>query len=144
MGVTGGAHAAGSGERADGSGGGYGLATDEGSGDERDDSGDDERGEIPAPRRGRRLRETETVSVCARQKALEGRTEEMIAQARRKARGAVFLGACIAELRIPADAPARFERTRGPGHHTFWVEPVAVLAWIVSVVPVEGRGRMWL
>lgn len=63
-----------------------------------------------------------------------------LAQARRKARGAPYLGAYIAELRLPADAAARYERTRGPGHFTLWAAPADALAWVDSVVPVQGPG----
>jgi hypothetical protein len=57
-----------------------------------------------------------------------------LAQARRKARGAPYLGPQVAQLRIPEGASARFERTRGPGHYTLWAEAAAVLARVVSVV----------
>jgi hypothetical protein len=60
-----------------------------------------------------------------------------LAQARRKARGAPYLGRYVATLRIPDRAPARLERTRGPGHHTLWADPAAALGWVVAVVPVD-------
>lgn len=62
------------------------------------------------------------------------------AQAQREARGAPYLGSDVAELRIPDGADARFERTRGPGHHTLWADPTAALGWVVAVVPVDRGG----
>lgn len=65
------------------------------------------------------------------------------AQARRKARGAPYLGQYIAEIRIPDDALARFEKTGGPGHYTLWADPAHVLSWVVSIVSVgEAQSRM--
>lgn len=65
------------------------------------------------------------------------------AQALRKARGAPYLGQYIAEIRIPDDAPARFEKTGGRGHYTLWADPAHALSWVVSIVSVgEGQSRM--
>ena len=59
------------------------------------------------------------------------------AQARRRARQYPTLGAHIARLELPADAPVRVERTtRIPGHHTLWGEPAVLLGCVVAVVPV--------
>lgn len=55
-------------------------------------------------------------------------------QARRKARGAPYLGQFIAEIAIPANAPARFERSLGRGHFTVWADPHDILNWVISVV----------
>jgi hypothetical protein len=62
-----------------------------------------------------------------------------LAQARRKARGAPYLGPYVAALSIPEGASARFERTRGPGHYTLWAEASDLLAWVVSVVRVGSE-----
>lgn len=46
-----------------------------------------------------------------------------------------LLGSYIAELRIPAGAPVRCERTlTSEGHYTLWGEPLVLLACVVSVV----------
>jgi len=61
---------------------------------------------------------------------------ETMEQARAKAERSPWLGAHIAELRVPADGPIRYERTtRSAGHYTLWGEPGDLLACVVSVVP---------
>jgi hypothetical protein len=58
-------------------------------------------------------------------------------QARNKARDYPFLGAYIARLEIPAEAPIRVERTLSTrGHHTIWGDADQLLHYVVAVVPV--------
>lgn len=62
--------------------------------------------------------------------------------AEQKARESPMIGRLIAELRIPDDAPIRWERTtREPGHHTLWGEPEDVLRYVVHVRPVGAKRR---
>ena len=58
------------------------------------------------------------------------------AQARRNARRFRDQGDYIAAVTIEAGAPIRVEKTRGPGHHTLWGSPRALLARVVSIEPV--------
>ncbi len=60
-----------------------------------------------------------------------------LAQARRKARGIPELGEFVAEVAVPSGSVARVERTLGPGHYTVWAEPLDLLRWVASVLPVE-------
>jgi hypothetical protein len=46
------------------------------------------------------------------------------------------LGSFIAELRIPADGPVRFQKTLGSGHYTLWGAPEEIKASVVSILPV--------
>ena len=60
-------------------------------------------------------------------------------QAPRKARGwePLFpLGQHVARLDIPDEAAIAADKTLGPGHHTLRGDPDALLARVVSVVPV--------
>ena len=58
------------------------------------------------------------------------------AQARRLARNFPALGTHIAVMYIDPDAAIRVERTRGPGHHTVWGEPMRLLACVTSIEPL--------
>ncbi len=57
-------------------------------------------------------------------------------QARRTAITYPFLGAFLAEMRIPDDGRVRWEKTRGRGHHTLWGDSRVMLECITRVVPV--------
>jgi hypothetical protein len=58
-------------------------------------------------------------------------------QARNKARAYPVLGAYIAAVELPNDAPVRYERTLGTrGHHTLWGDPAYLTDRVVSIVPV--------
>ena len=48
------------------------------------------------------------------------------------------LGAFVAELRIPDDAPVLVRKTFGPGHYTLWGVPPVFLALVVDTRPVAG------
>ena len=57
--------------------------------------------------------------------------------AREMARRFPTLGAFIAALRIPANAPIRAERTTAtPGHFTLWGQPDDILSCVIEVVHV--------
>lgn len=60
------------------------------------------------------------------------------AQARRTARRRSFRDSFfIAEIRIPADAEVRIERTKkSAGHYTLWADPDMIGSWVVRVFPV--------
>ena len=92
----------------------------------RDFLSDRERGR-PQPRDSELRRLHDGLSVYA-----------TLAQARRKARAFPVLGRHVAELRIPPDAPIRYERTLlgSAGHHTIWGEPDELRRCVVSVDPV--------
>jgi len=61
------------------------------------------------------------------------------AQARRRARGAPWLGPHIAELLIREGAMIRVERTtRSAGHYTVWGEPDMLLRCVIRVVAVAS------
>ena len=48
------------------------------------------------------------------------------------------LGRFIVTVRIPADASVRIQQTgRDPDHFTIWATAAALLAWIVSIRPVQ-------
>ena len=44
----------------------------------------------------------------------------------------------IAELRIPDDAPVRWEPEGPPGHHNLWGEPETLLSYVVLPLVSEG------
>jgi hypothetical protein len=49
-----------------------------------------------------------------------------------------WLGNHVAKIHIPADAAIRIEQTgRDLSHYTVWADPEDMLAWVVSVTPVE-------
>jgi hypothetical protein len=58
------------------------------------------------------------------------------AQARRSARRYSGQGTFVAAVAIETDAPIRVEKTRGPGHHTVWGLPHALLERMLSVDPI--------
>lgn len=58
------------------------------------------------------------------------------AQARRNARRFRRQGDYIATIAVEAGAPIQVEKSRGPGHHTLWGPPEALLARVVSVEPL--------
>jgi hypothetical protein len=61
---------------------------------------------------------------------------ETAAQARRTARQRPYLGAFVAELRLPAEGVVRWEKTLGPGHYTLWGSAADLLASVATVEPV--------
>jgi hypothetical protein len=62
---------------------------------------------------------------------------ESWALARRKAGRSPWLGAYVAELRIPPESSIRLRRTTSSrGHWTLWGDPDELLACVVSVTPM--------
>jgi hypothetical protein len=58
-------------------------------------------------------------------------------QARNKAEAYPVLGAYIAAIELPDDAPVRYERTlRTRGHYTLWGDPTYLAERVTSIVPV--------
>lgn len=64
-----------------------------------------------------------------------------VRQARRKALDLPILGAYIAAVLVPDEAPIRAARTiKGSrGHHTLWGDATDLLGYVVAVVTVEGE-----
>lgn len=75
----------------------------------------------------RQLRQWEGISVFATR-------EQALRQARRYPR----LGRFIAEIRIAAGGPVRYERTNrdSPGHHTLWGTPHDLQQAVAIIVPI--------
>ena len=49
-----------------------------------------------------------------------------------------WLGQYVAEIHIPASVTVRIEQTgRDRSHYTDWADPADLLAWAVSVAPIE-------
>jgi hypothetical protein len=56
-----------------------------------------------------------------------------------KQRDSPWLGAHVAVLPVPDDAPVRFEQTgTDEQHYTLWAEPGVLRWYVVSVLPNEG------
>ena len=60
-----------------------------------------------------------------------------LTQARRTVRRYPRLGAAVAELRIPEDAPVAIQRTLGPGHYTLTGDASLLLSYVTAVWSVE-------
>ncbi len=59
--------------------------------------------------------------------------------ARELSRESPWHGTYVAAIEIPAEASARARQTgRNRAHHTVWASPGDLLAWVVSVAPVEA------
>lgn len=64
-------------------------------------------------------------------------TYETLAQARRRARESLYLGAWIAEITITPGVLVHYERTTlSNGHYTLWGDPDVILSSVTAVVPV--------
>ena len=89
------------------------------------------RGEFPARLPSHLRRQRDGISV-----------HDTAANARRQARESPWLGAFIAELRLPDPPPVqvRWERTirNNEDHHSLWGDPDELLRTLVAVVPVSG------
>ena len=59
--------------------------------------------------------------------------------AREISRGSPWHGTYVAVIEIPADAYVRAKQTgRNRAHYAVWASPGDLLAWVVSVAPVEA------
>jgi hypothetical protein len=62
---------------------------------------------------------------------------DSLATAVAKGTDSPWLGRHVAEVHIPRAAAVRIEQTgRDRSHYTVWADPVDLLSWVVSVVPL--------